>query len=319
MSRDTDQVARVIRHHSKSFSLASKLLPAEARTDAVVVYAWCRHVDDAIDNTAGAEQKAALRVLGEELDSVYAGEPQADPLLRLFQSVVVERRIPEQYPRDLITGMTMDVEGRLYETLDDLLSYCYHVAGCVGLMMCHVMGLSREDALSNAAHLGMAMQLTNICRDVEEDWRNGRLYLPTELLASYGAPHLVGRIGEPFPPEATAAAAATIEDLLTAAEVLYRSGDAGLDALSWRSALSIRTARQVYATIGEYVRAQSCDPLAGRAFVPQGRKLMLVGRSILEAVAETPLRLGRAATHAPPRALVRFPDDIPLHSMETSA
>ncbi len=106
--------------------------------------------------------------------SCTAGRSQADTTLDAFQQVVFERKIPIEYPSELLAGMAMDAEGVHYETLSDLLRYCYRVAGTVGLMMCHVLGVKDDRALIHAAHLGMAMQLTNVCRDVIEDWERGQ-------------------------------------------------------------------------------------------------------------------------------------------------
>lgn len=311
MSQATRASEESIRRHSKSFSLASRLLPTDARMHAVAVYAWCRRADDAVDLVEPAEQGAALATLEAELESIYAGEPQADPILALFQRAVSERRVPVEYPLELLEGMRMDVKGHRYATLDELLLYCHRVAGVVGLMMCHVMGVRGDDALRNAAHLGIAMQLTNICRDVEEDWGRGRLYLPGDLLARHGCAGLRERLGDPFPESARAPASAATEDLLAEAERYYASGDAGLPALSWRCALAIRTARHVYSSIGARVRASGCDPLAGRAFVPLTAKLLLVGRALAAAVAEAPRRLlAPAGRPALPGRVARFPEDI---------
>ena len=302
----------IIRRHSKSFALASRLLPPGVRTHAVAVYAWCRRADDAIDSAEPTAQRDALERLRRELEDVYGGVETPDPVLSIFQRSVRERRLPRRYAEDLLTGMELDVLGRRYETLDDLLEYCYYVAGCVGLMMCHVMGVKDDAALPRAAHLGIAMQLTNICRDVAEDWDLGRLYLPNRLTAATGAPDLVDRLGGAFPREASTSVARATERLLDEADRFYRSGDAGLPALSWRCSVSIRTARAVYSSIGLRIRARRCDPLAGRAYVPSGRKTLLALGSMLRSVAELPGRL--AAGGGPParipRRLVDFPADI---------
>src|SRR5690606_7354832 len=140
---DPRRVCReVLASNSRSFDLASRLLPADCRDDAAAVYAWCRRVDDAIDLVPASEQPSALERMRQELDAVYAHAPQTDPVLQAFQQVVQARSIPQQYPSELLLGMEMDVRGQRYETLDDLLCYCYRVAGVVGLMMSHVMGVT---------------------------------------------------------------------------------------------------------------------------------------------------------------------------------
>jgi phytoene synthase len=273
-----------IAHHSKSFALASRLLPAAIADDAVVLYAYCRRADDAIDLAPPAEHAARLRDLRHEVDALCAGDSLDDALLAAFQRVVVRRRVPRAYLDELIAGMEMDACDVRYATWEDLTRYCYRVAGTVGLMMCHVMGVRRAEALAHAAHLGMGMQLTNIARDVLEDWGRGRLYLPDEVLSASGAPDLRARLGEAFPGGAAGAVARATAAVLERADAYYRSGDAGLRHLSPRCGFAVRTARRVYSRIGAEVRAQGCDPFAGRAIVSTHRKLLAAGRAALATV-----------------------------------
>ena len=276
------QSRAVIAHHSKSFALASRLLPAEGRDDASIVYAWCRRADDAVDLVPLADQPRAVALLNHELAAIYAGEVQADPVLAAFQAIVRARRIPRTYPAELLAGMEMDAVGTVYRSYATLLSYCFRVAGTVGLMMSHVMGVRHEAALRHAAHLGMAMQLTNICRDVAEDWQRGRLYLPDDLLHAGGASSIRARLGDVGPPiEAREPVARVTRELLRRAEEFYRSGDEGLPYLSWRSAVAVRTARLVYADIGRVILARGADPFAPRAVVSKARKWMLAFRALV--------------------------------------
>ena len=160
MNRDAvDFCYDTIRVHSKSFALASRLLPRDIRDRAVVVYAWCRRADDAVDLAGEKGARAALDTLRSELDAIYAGRSLGIPMLEAFQETVRQCRIHRAYPADLLDGMRMDVESIRYDTMEPLLRYCYCVAGTVGLMMCHVMGITDEDAARNAVHMGMAMQL----------------------------------------------------------------------------------------------------------------------------------------------------------------
>ncbi len=303
-----EQCAEIIRYHSKSFSLASRLLPEAVRRRAVVVYAWCRRADDAVDLAPAGRQPAALQRLRRELDDVYGGRPLDDPVLSSFQQVVRECGIHRQYADELLAGMEMDVVGTRYETMDTFLLYCFRVAGTVGLMMCHVMGLSDEGAVRHAAHLGMAMQMTNICRDVLEDWQRQRLYIPEELLAAQGCSRLADRLGGDFPEEAREPVARATAALLDEADRYYASGDRGLHALSRRCEVSIRTARKVYSAIGARVRGAGCDPLAGRAFVPLGQKLVLVAGALGRSLSGR--RAAGAAVHAAPENCISFPEDI---------
>ena len=292
-----------IAHHSKSFALASRLLPAAIADDAVVLYAYCRRADDAIDLAPPAAHAARLEHLRREVDAVYAGDSLDDALLAVFQQVVARRRIPRAYLDELIAGMEMDARDTCYTTWEELSHYCYRVAGTVGLMMCHVMGVRRAEALMHAAHLGMAMQLTNIARDVLEDWGRGRLYLPDEVLSANGALDLRARLGEPFPRAAAGAVARATAAVLKRADAYYRSGDAGLRHLSPRCGFAVRTARRVYSRIGAGVRAHGCDPLAGRAIVSTRRKVLAVGYAAL-------------ATMLSPAALVGGRPFVPVVALE---
>jgi len=269
-----------IARHSRSFTFASRLLPGRVRDETAVVYAWCRRADDAVDRAGPAQAARALDGLQTDLDAIYAGTaPGHDDVGRAFAAVVRARAIPQRYPAELLAGMRMDVDGVRYATLDDLLGYCFRAAGTVGLMMSHVMGVRDHGALEHAADLGIAMQLTNICRDVAEDWGMGRLYLPGDMLAAEGAPALADALGGAFPQQARRPVARVVRRLLIRADDYYRSGDIGMRALSPRCALAVRTARLVYAAIGDRLAAQRCDPLAGRAVVPGHTKLGLAARA----------------------------------------
>jgi phytoene synthase len=224
---------------------------------------------------------------------VYRGELTGDPVVDGFAEVVADCGIPRLYPDELLAGMAMDAAGHRYRTDSDLQLYCYRVAGVVGLMMSHVMGVARADALRSAADLGIAMQLTNICRDVREDWDRGRLYIPESLLAEVGAGWLPGRLGRPLPVAARAPLAACLARLLERADHAYRSGDAGLDALAPRCQLAIGAARRIYAAIGDVIAARECDVFAPRAVVSTRRKLALAAAAAAAAAARAPRGVGQ--------------------------
>lgn len=206
-------------------------------------------------------------------------------MLAAFAEVVDARAIPRRYPEALLDGMAMDVAGARYATVDDVLAYAWRVAGVVGLMMAHVFGVSDDAALVPAAQLGIAMQLTNICRDVAEDWTLGRLYLPDDLLARHGAGGLAVELGRPLPRAAHPAIAHTRRDLLALADRYYRAGDRGIPALPWRAALAVAAARRVYAAIGDRIKRARYEVTAGRAVVPASTKLALVARGAAQVVA----------------------------------
>lgn len=312
MSAGIDTAHRVLAHHSKSFNFAAQLLPAECRDDTAVVYAWCRHCDDSVDAIQKSEQGVRLSELSHVLDSVYKGDAQSDPVMAAFQQVVQRWNIPQVYPRELLAGMEMDATDFRYDTLDQLLLYCYRVAGTVGLMMCHVMGLREPSALRNAAHLGIAMQLTNICRDVIEDWGQGRLYLPAAMIAEAGM--VDGVPGAPVvgcaPDErARPILAQVIRRLLKLADRFYCSGDAGLPALSYRCSLAVRAARFIYASIGTRIRERGCDPFVGRVYTPTSLKLQLLLETVQIELGEAPRHL-KYPFHRAVLPEMKFPDDI---------
>jgi 15-cis-phytoene synthase len=305
---DSIQLCRAsISQHSKSFALASRLLPGAWRDEAAVVYAWCRRADDAIDLVPQEAQPRALAQLRRELDSIYGGEAQADLVLSAFQTVVVRRAVPRAYADELLAGMEMDATGASYPDEAALLVYCYRVASTVGLMMSHVFGVREPGALRHAAHLGMAMQLTNVCRDVHEDWQRGRLYLPDSLLGEAGAPHLRSRLGGPLPRDAREPVARVTRELLCHAATLYESGDRGIPLLPFRAAVAVRAARHVYADIGRVVLAQGADPFAPRAVVSTPRKLALAAAAALRTLFDVP----RQFAPAPLVGHVRFQDVVP--------
>jgi len=305
-------VAReTIAHHSKSFALASRLLGRRVRDHTAVVYTWCRRVDDAVDDLAEPDSECLGEVvsrMGLELDGVYAGTAR-DPVLAALGEVVRARQIPRHYPDELLAGMAMDASDTRYARLDDLRRYAWRVAGVVGLMMSHVFGVKDDAALVHAAHLGIAMQLTNICRDVAEDWDRGRLYLPDDLLARYGAGGLAGDLGRPLPARAKAPIARVVRELLAIADLHYRSGDRGVASLPWRAAGAVMSARRVYAAIGRRIRRADHDVGAGRAVVPTTAKLGLVASALGHLVISTPARWLSPRAHVPTTHL-RF-EDVP--------
>ena len=294
--------------HSKSFALASRLLGTRVRDQTAVVYTYCRRADDAIDDAPDlADQLEALDRLSRELDEIYTGAPP-DRVLSAFAQICRERAIPRRYPEALLAGMAMDVGGMRYTTHRELHLYCYRVAGVVGLLMSHVFGIRDDAALVPAARLGVAMQLTNICRDVAEDWDRGRLYLPDELLAEHGAPGLAGDLGRPLPRSAIAPLAASVRDLLALADGHYRAADRGIPALPWRAGLAVRAARSVYAAIGDRILATGCDVTAGRAVVGKPKKLALVAAAAIRSVGSLPRAF--RPIHLPTRELEVT--DVPL-------
>ena len=243
---------------SKSFGMAAKLFRPEVRGDVVMLYAWCRHADDLIDGQEfgfGQEadhregQSERLVELKAKTARALAGETVDDPAFDVLVEVTRNNEIPARHPQELIDGFEMDVNERSYVTLGDTLDYCYHVAGVVGVMMAMVMGARSPRVLDRASDLGLAFQLTNIARDIVDDARVGRRYVPSELLVRHGLTE-----ANYAAPENRAALYAVACDLLEAAEAYYASARWGVPALDWRSAWAIAAAGRVYRAIGSKLR-----------------------------------------------------------------
>ena len=174
----------VIRTGSLSFHAASKLLPASVRDPALALYAFCRLADDEVDE--GDNKARAVLDLRDRLDLAYAGTPRNAPEDRAFAAIIAEFNMPRALPEALLEGLAWDAVERRYATLSEVRDYSARVASAVGAMMCVLMRARDPDALARACDLGVAMQLTNIARDVGEDARAGRIYLPTDWLDEAG-------------------------------------------------------------------------------------------------------------------------------------
>jgi 15-cis-phytoene synthase len=175
------QCEQVTRRHSRTFSLASGLLPPNKRRAARALYAFCRTSDDLIDET----QEGSLESLEAWRRCALSLPPGDDPIALAWADARLSYHIPVRYAEQLIAGVARDVTTRRYTSFEELAAYCYGVASTVGLMAMHIIGYAGKPAIPYAVKLGVALQLTNILRDVGEDWRAGRLYLPQDELAAY--------------------------------------------------------------------------------------------------------------------------------------
>lgn len=265
-----------MRGGSKSFFAASGLLPERIRIPAIALYAFCRVADDAVDDS---DDPHAVDSLRQRLNAIYAGEPGAIIEDRAMAMVVHRYGFPRALPDALIEGFAWDAQGRAYETLDDLQHYCARVAGSVGAMMAMVMGVTGRDALARACELGNAMQLTNIARDVGEDARNGRLYLPRAWMREAGLdPDAWLRA-----PTHNLALSKVIGRLLDEAARLYRRGSTGVAGLPRDCRGAILAAATIYAEIGSVIAANAMDSVNRRAVVGNARKLTLLCLAKLRA------------------------------------
>ncbi len=264
---------------SKSFHAASRLLPAPVRDPAIALYAFCREADDVIDQRGGS-----LDWLRERLTLAYAGRPLGFAADRAFARIADRFAIPRALPEALLEGFAWDAEGRRYPDIASVRAYAVRVAGTVGAMMAVLMGVRDADRLAAAIDLGVAMQLSNIARDVGEDARNGRLYLPLDWLAEAGidADRFLAA------PAHTESLGGVVARLLREADIYYRRAEAGIARLPIGCRFGIAAARLLYAEIGSQVARQDFDSVSGRAVVSGRRKAWVLAGGLVPAVM--PLR-----------------------------
>jgi phytoene synthase len=291
----------IIEQGSKSFAAAAKLFDPETRGRAFMLYAWCRHCDDRIDGQElgfgqsspdPLEQRQILGELIRDTEAAMAGETMDDPVFAAFQRVFTECSIPRRFPLDLLQGFAMDVDQVVYESFDDTLLYCYHVAGVVGAMMATVMGVQDRAIIDRAVDLGIAFQLTNISRDVMEDAADGRVYLPASWLREAGAPTDPAAF-----PGNEKAVFTVVSRMLREADRYYTSSLTGISSLPFRCAWAIAAARSVYGAIGKVVLARGADAWRQRAGLSSPQKLGRLISSLFTALSvKTIGRLRRAPT-----------------------
>ncbi len=269
---------RLMRSGSHSFFAASRILPERFRLAATAIYAFCRVADDAVDEMPhGGSIDIVMAYLHERVDAIYRHEPFGIDADIAFSGIAHEFGIPKAVPLALLEGFEWDAEGRRYETIDDLYDYAARVAGTVGAMMTLVMGGRSVTTIARACELGVAMQLTNIVRDIGEDARRGRIYLPLQWLREEGidpdrfiaAPSFDDRI------------ARVTRRMLATADQLYRRAETGISALPRDCRASIMAARLIYSDIGRVIARRGYDAIEARAVVSGLRKSVLMGRALL--------------------------------------
>jgi phytoene synthase len=269
-----DYAKKVISHHAKSFYFASQMLPKVVRQNTYAVYAFCRYTDNIVDknrNRSLDQIQSELKNLRDELRIAFQTGESEHPALGAFVIVADHYKIPLEYPMELINGVEMDLTRSRYENFEELYLYCYRVASVVGLMMTYVLGYYTSEAFLYAEKLGIAMQLTNILRDVQEDYENGRIYLPRNELEEFGVTEIdikKQNFTDGF------------RDLMIfqserAAEY-YKEAEPGIYMLDKASRFSIFAASRIYGSILSKIKRQDHNPFKGRAFVPKREKLTIL-------------------------------------------
>lgn len=277
-----------IKHGSQSFSAAARLFDRETRERAWLLYAWCRRCDDIADNQVlggelgdQSELDHRLALIRKLTALAFAGKPTGDPAFDALGLVASEVGLTPQMAEDVIAGFQLDAEDWRPRSEADMLRYCYHVAGAVGVMMAVVMGVSPRDqaTLDRANDLGLAFQLSNIARDIVEDDAAGRCYLPVAWLVEQDIEP--GQHTKPHHRQELAEMAARLVALVEKHEAAARVGAA---KLPFRSRWAVLSAARIYGAIGRKVRARGAEAWNSRTFVPRWEKALYGVRAFLSAV-----------------------------------
>lgn len=290
-----------LREGSYTFFAASLLLPKGVREPASALYAFCRLADDAVDNAADSTdaKHAAVTRLRARLDAAYSGDahrPDSMAADRALAAVVAHFDIPRTLLDALLEGFEWDADARHYESLEDLQAYAARVAGTVGAMMAVLMGVRSSEGLARACDLGVAMQLSNIARDVGEDARLGRLYLPHQWLREAGVDPQRWLAQPVF----NAGVASVVQRLLDVADALYQQVGSGIAQLPLACRPGINAARFLYAEIGHEVARRGLDSVSQRAVVPRVRKVWLLAGALINLIPQ------QSANAAPSLAANQF-------------
>lgn len=264
--------AQIVRQHAKSFYFCSHFLPLKKRLAMFAIYALCRTLDDIVDEApSGQETKVQqeLNTWRKRLDLLYSDEPVEEPILVAMRSVLAEYPVKKVLFEELIAGLEMDLYKQTYQTFEQLRLYCYRVASTVGLMGSEVFGYADASALPKAEALGIAMQLTNILRDVGEDLAMGRIYLPSDELAQFDyqvSDLKAGRLDPRF--------IRLMQFQVKRARQFYQEADAGIPLLQPDSRLTVLAASRLYGGILQAIEYNNYDVFTRRASLSLAAKLM---------------------------------------------
>ncbi len=282
-----DACKRITYKHAKTFYFASHFLPKEKRNACYAVYAFCRYVDDIVD--VGIEEKGltvsdAVQLVNQwhsDVASLYSNNvipnqsSESHYVLRAWEDVLSRYHIPRRLPEELISGVLMDTVVSRFDTFEHLREYCYKVASVVGLMTSEIFGYSDSSALRSAVDLGIAMQLTNILRDVKEDAQRNRIYIPQEFLHKYRVPE-TNILHNVF----TTNMRELIKDMIALADTYYSNADAGIPLLSADSRVTVRLMSRNYRKILRVIERQDYNVFLRRARTTTLQKLIEVPKAL---------------------------------------
>lgn len=275
--------------HAKSFYFAARFLPKHKQKAVFPIYAFCRHVDDAIDEIGEGNEKKAIEVVNDwknYLEEIYSPKTKNQKLktknqnlvFTAWQDLLQNYKIPQNLPLELIEGVLMDTSIKRYETFDELYVYCYRVASTVGLMSSEILGYADKIALEYAEKMGVGMQLTNILRDIKEDGAMGRIYLPKEDLRKFNVSEeqiFASKMSENF--------VEMMKFQIERARNYYAEGEKGIALLEKDSRFTVLLAARIYSKILDEIERQNYDVFARRAHTSKTQKLLSIPKIWIEA------------------------------------
>jgi phytoene synthase len=279
----------ITRSHAKSFHFAARFLPREKRQQVFPIYAFCRHVDDEIDEISDGDERAAVEAVDRwksRLERVYSASynPSEEHdeghrnVFTAWRHMLSKYQIPVEYPLDLIKGVVQDTHKKRYSDFEELYEYSYRVASTVGLMSSHILGYSDVDALDYAEAMGIGMQLTNILRDIKEDAGRGRIYIPKEDLDRFGIAE-----SEIFSGEMSERFKDMMVFQIARARDYYSKGEKGIRMLDADSRFTVLLASRVYGRILDEIEKLDYDVFSRRASTSKTQKFMMLPRIWMEA------------------------------------
>jgi len=270
--------ARITKKYAKSFYAASVFLPRDKKYAIFSIYAICRINDEAVDNNATPDKEGALLEFKEKLDAAYGTSALNDSLLLALREAAIKYAVPRKYFEELLSGMHMDLCKNRYQNFQELYQYCYKVASVVGLMLLKIFDNQNLDLEKYAVDLGIAMQLTNILRDIKEDYLKERVYLPQDEMANYGVTDYdlsSGIVNENFK--------SLLKFQIARARQYYRNSQAGLKIIKDRRCrLTATVMKEMYIRILDTIEKNNYDVFLQRSSTATLEKIMVLLKTLIK-------------------------------------
>ncbi|MDD3087844.1 MAG: phytoene/squalene synthase family protein [Candidatus Omnitrophica bacterium] len=271
------EAKKITRGFAKTFYLASVFLPKDKRLASYAVYALCRLSDESVDSMQAHSKKEALNKINKSIETAYSKTPIEDNLLLSFRHTVIKYAIPKEYFDELIEGMRMDLTQASYNNFNELYSYCYRVAGIVGLIMLRILGTREKSAEEFALSLGIAMQITNILRDIKEDFSRGRIYLPLEDLNKFSLSKeniASNKVNDDF--------IKLMKFEIERCREYYQKSQKGIQMITGpRERFVVIAMKEMYSQILRQIEKQSYDIFSSRAHLNKFQKILAVIKVIM--------------------------------------